>query len=39
MVVRYRVDGVIHQHKSATRYLATQILARVKILAGLNIAE
>ena len=37
--VRYRVDGALRQAKHAHRQYLPSILARVKIMAGLNIAE
>ena len=39
VLVRYRVDGVLHEAKHANRQYLASILARVKIMAGLNIAE
>jgi general secretion pathway protein E len=39
IVVRYRVDGVMHEVKRAPRAHLSSIVARVKIMAGLNIAE
>jgi general secretion pathway protein E len=37
--VRYRVDGMLREVKHAPRKFLASILARVKIMAGLNIAE
>ena len=37
--VRYRVDGVLRHMKTAPRRHLPSILARVKIMSGLNIAE
>jgi general secretion pathway protein E len=37
--VRYRVDGVLHEVKRETKGHLSSIIARVKIMAGLNIAE
>jgi len=37
--VRYRIDGVLREHKRAPKQFTQSILARVKIMAGLNIAE
>ena len=37
--VRYRVDGVLHEAKSAQKAFLPSIISRVKILAKLNIAE
>jgi general secretion pathway protein E len=39
LVVRYRVDGNLYEHKHANRNYINSIIARVKIMAGLNIAE
>jgi len=39
IIVRYRVDGVLHEAKRAPRKFHASIIARVKIMAGLNIAE
>jgi len=39
LVVRYRIDGVLEEYKHAPRNFINAILARVKIMAGLNIAE
>jgi len=39
VVVRYRVDGVLHEVKRAPKAHLSSIVARVKIMAGLNIAE
>jgi general secretion pathway protein E len=37
--VRYRIDGMLREVKHAPRKFLASILARVKIMAGLNIAE
>lgn len=37
--VRYRIDGVLREAKKAHRQYLPSIIARVKIMAGLNIAE
>ncbi len=37
--VRYRIDGVLRKVKTAHRQYLPSIIARVKIMAGLNIAE
>ncbi len=37
--VRYRVDGALRESKSAPKQFLSSILARVKIMSGLNIAE
>src|SRR4029453_6889321 len=39
IMVRYRVDGVLREAKRAPKKFQPSILARVKIMAGLNIAE
>jgi general secretion pathway protein E len=39
IIVRYRVDGVLREAKRAPRKFHASIIARVKIMAGLNIAE
>ncbi|HEU4730365.1 MAG TPA: type II secretion system ATPase GspE [Kofleriaceae bacterium] len=39
VVVRYRIDGVLREAKRAPKKFQASIIARVKIMAGLNIAE
>ena len=39
VIVRYRIDGVLYEVRRANRNYASSIAARVKIMAGLNIAE
>ncbi len=39
LIVRYRIDGNLQEIKSANRNYSNSILSRVKIMAGLNIAE
>ncbi len=39
VIVRYRIDGVLREAKRANRQYLASILSRVKIMAGLNIAE
>jgi general secretion pathway protein E len=39
IVVRYRVDGVLREAKRAPKKFQPSIIARIKIMAGLNIAE
>lgn len=39
IVVRYRVDGELYVAKRASRQFMSSVIARVKIMAGLNIAE
>lgn len=37
--VRYRIDGVLHDVETAPKRLQAAIVSRIKIMAGLNIAE
>ena len=39
LLVRYRIDGVLYEHKRANRNFINSIISRVKIMSGLNIAE
>jgi len=39
IIVRYRVDGVLREAKRAPKKFQQSIIARVKIMSGLNIAE
>ncbi|MET0592174.1 MAG: type II secretion system ATPase GspE [Polyangiaceae bacterium] len=39
VVVRYRIDGELYVAKRANKQFMSSIIARVKIMAGLNIAE
>jgi len=39
LMVRYRIDGVLRESKRANRQYLPSVLSRVKIMAGLNIAE
>ncbi|MBA2541822.1 MAG: type II secretion system ATPase GspE [Deltaproteobacteria bacterium] len=39
IIVRYRVDGVLREAKRAPKKFQQSILARIKIMSGLNIAE
>ncbi len=39
VIVRYRIDGVLYEKRHAARQFLPSIIARVKIMAGLNIAE
>jgi general secretion pathway protein E len=39
VVVRYRIDGVLRESRKAPRQFMPSIISRVKIMAGLNIAE
>ena len=37
--IRYRIDGVLHEVKSPPQRLQGPVISRVKIMAGMNIAE
>jgi len=39
LIVRYRVDGVLHEIESPPRRLSAAVISRVKIMANLDIAE
>jgi general secretion pathway protein E len=39
VTVRYRIDGELYESRRAARQFMPQIISRVKIMAGLNIAE
>lgn len=39
LVIRYRIDGVLYQILSPPKHFQSSITARLKIMAGLNIAE
>lgn len=39
VVVRYRIDGVLYNIKTAPKTYLPSIISRIKIMAGLNIAE
>jgi len=39
VMVRYRIDGVLYETRRAARQFVPSIISRVKIMAGLNIAE
>lgn len=39
VIVRYRVDGELYVARRASRLFMSSVIARVKIMAGLNIAE
>jgi general secretion pathway protein E len=39
LIVRYRVDGVLHEVESPPRRLSAAVISRVKIMANLDIAE
>ncbi len=39
VIVRYRIDGVLYETRRANRQFMPSIISRVKIMAGLNIAE
>lgn len=37
--VRYRIDGILHEVEALPRSIHAQLLSRIKVLAGMNIAE
>ncbi len=39
LIVRYRIDGVLHEVESPPRRLSAAVISRVKIMANLDIAE
>src|SRR5258707_5865443 len=39
LIVRYRIDGVLHEVESPPRRLAPAVISRVKIMANLDIAD
>ena len=39
LIVRYRIDGVMHEVESPPRRLSAAVISRVKIMASLDIAE
>jgi general secretion pathway protein E len=39
VIVRYRIDGVLYEVRRANRNYLPSIVARIKIMSGLNIAE
>jgi general secretion pathway protein E len=39
LIVRYRIDGVLHETESPPRRLSAAVISRVKIMANLDIAE
>jgi general secretion pathway protein E len=39
LIIRYRIDGVLHETESPPRRLSAAIISRVKIMASLDIAE
>jgi general secretion pathway protein E len=39
LIVRYRVDGVMHEIESPPRRLSAAVISRIKIMANLDIAE
>jgi general secretion pathway protein E len=39
VIVRYRIDGELYESRKAARQFMPSIISRVKIMAGLNIAE
>lgn len=39
LVLRFRIDGVLHEHRTLSKELLAPIVSRVKIMAQLDIAE
>ncbi len=39
LIIRYRIDGVLHEVESPPRRLSAAVISRVKIMASLDIAE
>ncbi len=39
LIVRYRIDGVLHETESPPRRLSAAVISRIKIMATLDIAE
>ncbi|MEO8133174.1 MAG: type II secretion system ATPase GspE [Betaproteobacteria bacterium] len=39
LIVRYRIDGVLHENESPPKRLSAAVISRVKIMASLDIAE
>jgi general secretion pathway protein E len=39
LIVRYRIDGVLHETESPPRRLSAAVISRIKIMANLDIAE
>ena len=39
LIVRYRIDGVLHEEESPPRRFSAAVISRVKIMASLDIAE
>ena len=39
LIIRYRIDGVLHEVESPPRRLSAAVISRVKIMAALDIAE
>jgi type IV pilus assembly protein PilB len=37
--IRYRIDGILHRYTSLPKYLQSAVISRIKIMAGLDIAE
>jgi len=37
--VRYRIDGILHEMETSPKQLQAAIISRVKLMAGMNIAE
>ena len=39
LIVRYRIDGVLHEVESPPKRLSAAVISRIKIMANLDIAE
>ena len=39
LIVRYRIDGVLHETESPPKRLSSAVISRIKIMANLDIAE
>ncbi|MDG1898265.1 MAG: ATPase, T2SS/T4P/T4SS family [Phycisphaerales bacterium] len=39
LMVRYRIDGMLHQQKPPPKHLQPALIGRIKIMSGMNIAE
>ncbi len=39
LIIRYRIDGVLHEIESPPKRLAAAVISRIKIMAALDIAE
>ncbi|MBK8189164.1 MAG: type II/IV secretion system protein [Vampirovibrionales bacterium] len=39
LLVRYRIDGILHESKSIPKKMASAVISRVKVASGMDIAE